>query len=105
MPTQDFQFADNKRRGPKRAERHDARQFIEPVRAQLREAFSNTNNTEQVATYFDATPRSTADVVLGGHDAELKTFGARLEAIERRLGMGRAFSATRGLALVTRKTA
>ncbi len=94
---------ETKRRRQQKPERHDARKLIAPVRSQIREAFSNTSDSEHVARHFDATIRSVGDVVLSGHDAAIEGHGQRLEAIERRLGMGKAFSSVNRLALVQRK--
>ncbi len=93
---------DNTSRTPQKPGRHDARKFIAPVRATMREAFSNTGDSDQVSRYFDASIGSTRDVVASGHDADIKDHGARLAAIESRLGLRKPMGVARGLALVRR---
>lgn len=95
-----LQPSETKRKPNQRATRHDARRFIHNVQRNIRESFRNTSNCELVADYFDATPRSVSDVVLAGHDATVQDHGNRLAAIEQRLGMGRAQTATGRLTLV-----
>ncbi len=106
MEPTNFHPVETKRKRQQKPERHDARKFIAPIRAQVREAFSNTGDSEHVARHFERTIRSTVDLVVSGHDAAIEGHGQRLEAIERRLGMGRATSSVNRLAIVaTRKSA
>lgn len=103
--TPNFQDAETKRRSPQKAKRHKAQKFIEPVRKALREAFRNTEDTEQVAAYFEATPRSVSDVVISGHGAQIDEYGQRLAAIESRLGIRKPLVRENGLRLVQRSGA
>jgi hypothetical protein len=100
--TEDFQPNENKRRQRRSS---DARKFMEPVRASIRESFNNTGNTELVAEYFEATPRSVSDVVKAGFSETLQGHQMRLAAIEARLGMGKATTVTGRLAIMQRRSA
>lgn len=95
-----LQIVEAKPQKARRSARHDARKFIEPVRRTIRKAFGNTGSSDQVADYFQATPGSVKDVVIAGHEEVIDDHGARIAAIERRMGMSKATSATGRLSLV-----
>jgi len=75
--------------------RHKAQYFMEPVRAQMREAFTNTGDTEQVGRHFEATRPSTQDVVMAGHEVRIDELTMRLALIEAQLGLRKPVSSAR----------
>lgn len=102
MSTTNFQPADSKRRPPQKSTRRKAQSFIEPIKAQIREAFANTEDSDHVSRFFGATARSTTDVVVAGQGVDIEDHGARIAVIESRLGLRKPMGVARGLALVRR---
>lgn len=97
-----FHPQQTKRKPVQKAGRSKAQELIEPVQSLIPRQFRETRDTEPIARYVGATRPSTQDVVISGHEDRIGEVEQQVAAIEQRLGMGKATSASGRLSLVRR---